>query len=251
MGRPRKDATTQDVRERLIVAMADRLIREPASAVTVTSLIKEVGCNRSTFYYYFADTEQLAEAALDAVVPVEIPRALLSLIRQGAFSLSPATPNIPDLVQRNAQGIDTLCAVLNGPNAALAQKRVKRRLLEDVLPDLGVSLSSNTDDPTSRIVFEYATGGLLPRRNGFRLPRRDLPALPRSRSPRRPARRPFGEKVGSCTIFWPLLKKKGYEHVCELNRVLLVGTRLADRGGVVRAERNWIAGRRRLRTPQL
>ena len=161
MGRPRKDATTQDVRERLIVAMADRLIREPASAVTVTSLIKEVGCNRSTFYYYFADTEQLAEAALDAVVPVEIPRALLSLIRQGAFSLSPATPNIPDLVQRNAQGIDTLCAVLNGPNAALAQKRVKRRLLEDVLPDLGVSLSSNTDDPTSRIVFEYATGGLL------------------------------------------------------------------------------------------
>lgn len=161
MGRPRKDATTQDVRERLIVAMADRLIREPASAVTVTSLIKEVGCNRSTFYYYFADTEQLAEAALDAVVPVEIPRALLSLIRQGAFSLSPATPNIPDLVQRNAQGIDTLCAVLNGPNAALAQKRVKCRLLEDVLPDLGVSLSSNTDDPTSRIVFEYATGGLL------------------------------------------------------------------------------------------
>ena len=24
--------------------------------MTVTSLIKEVGCNRSTFYYYFADT---------------------------------------------------------------------------------------------------------------------------------------------------------------------------------------------------
>ncbi|MFR1167850.1 MAG: TetR/AcrR family transcriptional regulator [Adlercreutzia equolifaciens] len=160
MGRPRKDATTQDVRERLIVAMADRLIREPASAVTVTSLIKEVGCNRSTFYYYFADTEQLAEAALDAVVPVEFPGAALAH-PTGAFSLSPATPNIPDLVPRNAQGIDTLCAVLNGPNAALAQKRVKRRLLEDVLPDLGVSLSSNTDDPTSRIVFEYATGGLL------------------------------------------------------------------------------------------
>ena len=70
MGRPRKDGATQKVRERLISAMADRLIREPVDAVTVTSLIKEVGCNRSTFYYYFADTEQLAEAALDAVVPV-------------------------------------------------------------------------------------------------------------------------------------------------------------------------------------
>ena len=61
MGRPRKDGATQKVRERLISAMADRLIREPVDAVTVTSLIKEVGCNRSTFYYYFADTEQLAE----------------------------------------------------------------------------------------------------------------------------------------------------------------------------------------------
>ena len=61
MGRPRKDATTQDVRERLIVAMADRLIREPASAVTVTSLIKEVGCNRSTFYYYLHQSQNPAK----------------------------------------------------------------------------------------------------------------------------------------------------------------------------------------------
>lgn len=192
MGRPRKDATTQDVRERLIAAMADRLIREPASAVTVTSLIKEVGCNRSTFYYYFADTEQLAEAALDAVVPVEIPQALLSFVRQGAtlrkamlagqgnnFGESSmigaeldgrgmATegemvdgPSIPDLVRRNSQSIDTLCAVLNGPNAALAQKRVKRRLLEDVLPELDDVLPLDANDPTLRIVVEYASGGIL------------------------------------------------------------------------------------------
>lgn len=192
MGRSRKDEATHKVRERLISAMADRLIREPVDAVTVTSLIKEAGCNRSTFYYYFADTEQLAEAALDAVVPVEIPQALLSFVRQGAtlrkamlagqgndFGESSTIgaeldgrgmateretvdgPNIPDLVQRNSQGIDTLCAVLNGPNAALAQRRVKQRLLEDVLSDLDVSLPANDDDPTFRIVFEYATGGLL------------------------------------------------------------------------------------------
>ena len=191
MGRPRKDGATQKVRERLISAMADRLIREPVDAVTVTSLIKEVGCNRSTFYYYFADTEQLAEAALDAVVPVEIPQALLSFVRQGAtlrkamlagqgndFGESSmigaeldgrgmATEgemvdgsSIPDLVRRNSQSIDMLCAVLNGPNAALAQRR-GRRLREDVLPALDVSLPANDDDPTLRIVVEYASGGIL------------------------------------------------------------------------------------------
>ena len=180
------------VRVGLISAMAYRLFRVPVDAVMLTSLIKEVGFNLSTFYYYLADTEQCAEAALDAVVPVEIPQALLSFVRQGAtlrkamlagqgndFGESSmigaeldgrgmATEgemvdgsSIPDLVRRNSQSIDMLCAVLNGPNAALAQKRVKRRLLEDVLPDLDVGLPANDDDPTFRIVFEYATGGLL------------------------------------------------------------------------------------------
>lgn len=32
--------------------------------------------------------------------------------------------------------------------------------------------------------------------------------------------------------------------VCELNRVLLANTRLAERGGVIRAEQNWIGGNR-------
>ena len=188
MGRPRKDASIQEVRERLIVAMARRLVRESVDAVTVSSLIKEVGCNRSTFYYHFADVGQLADVALDAAVPVEIPQAVLSFVRQGAsfregmleggegrpgsrgmvdgeahpsHSSCSAGPSIPDLVQRNSRGIDALCAILNGPNAMLAQRRVKRRLLEDVLPDLGESLSLDVGDPRFRIVFEYATGGIL------------------------------------------------------------------------------------------
>lgn len=188
MGRPRKDASAQDVRERLVAAMVDRLIREPVNAVTVASLIREVGCNRSTFYYHFSDVEQLAEKALDAVVPVEIPRALLMFVQQGASlgegesedsadsfngggmlegeiasSSSTCTDaaNIPELVKRSSRDIDMLCAVLNGPNAVLAQRRVKRRLMEDVLPTLSDSPFLCADDPKLRIVFEYASGGVL------------------------------------------------------------------------------------------
>lgn len=178
MGRPRKDASVQGVRERLIATMVDRLIREPVNAVTVASLIREVGCNRSTFYYHFSDIEQLAEKALDAVVPVEIPRAFLMFVQQGASlgegesegsadsfnegeRLEEDAANIPELVKRSSRDIDMLCAVLNGPNAVLAQRRVKRRLLEDVLPTLGDSPSLSADDPKLRIVFEYASGGIL------------------------------------------------------------------------------------------
>lgn len=34
------------------------------------------------------------------------------------------------------------------------------------------------------------------------------------------------------------------EGICELNRVLLAGTRLEERGGVIRTEQNWIGGNR-------
>lgn len=171
---------------------------------------------------------------------MEIPQALLSFVRQGAtlrkamlagqgndFGESSTIgaeldgrgmateremvdgPSIPDLVRRNSQSIDMLCAVLNGPNAALAQKRVKRRLLEDVLPDLDVSLPANDDDPTFRIVFEYATAAFW----------RSWPTAPKRISPI-PSRRscnvsPPKSPPPCSPSFWKsdqpshLLKKKG------------------------------------------
>ena len=171
--------------------------------------------------------------------PWEIPRALLSFVQLGASfreamaadvgrdsdgeeaargesgesemaageeatgrPSGPRDLDLPDLVRRNSQSIDTLCAVLNGPNAALAQKRVKRRLLEDVLSDLDVSLPANDDDPTFRIVFEYATGGLLAlmayrAETDFAYPVETFLQCLAPRSPRRPAHRPFGEGIGS------------------------------------------------------
>lgn len=188
MGRPRKDATTQEIRERLIEAMSNRLVHEPINAVTVASLIEEVGCNRSTFYYHFVNVAQLSEVALDAAVPVDIPLAVLSFIQKGipprkenlegsdsrrtkadasdsedGLSRSPlfASINIPDLVCQNSRKIDTLCAILNGPNAPLAQKQIKQRFWEEILPELGASLALNADDPKFRIVFEYASAGIL------------------------------------------------------------------------------------------
>ena len=188
MGRPRKDTTTQEIRERLIEVMSNRLIHEPIDAVTVSSLIEEAGCNRSTFYYHFANVTQLSEVALDAAVPVDIPLAVLSFIQKGipprkedlkgndshrtkadapdredGLLRSPlfASINIPDLVCQNSGKIDTLCAILNGPNAPLAQKQIKQRFWEEILPKLGASLALNADDPKFRIVFEYASAGIL------------------------------------------------------------------------------------------
>lgn len=42
-----------------------------------------------------------------------------------------------------------------------AERHPKRRLLEEVLPELSESLPLSAEDPTFRIAFEYASGGIL------------------------------------------------------------------------------------------
>lgn len=177
MARPRKGSAGQDARGRLMSIMADRLAQELAGSITVTSLIRGAGCNRSTFYYHFADASQLVEETLDAVVPVEIPLAVIDFVRRGADAAQSGSADggkhariahfgaipegISSLLQHNTESVDLLCRILNGPNAALAQARVRQRLIEDVLPSLGIGMPADQDGARARIVFEYAVGGVL------------------------------------------------------------------------------------------
>ena len=73
MGRPRKDSATKPVQERLEDAMIKRMLDEPVGAVSVRELTEDTACNRSTFYYYFNDIDEIANAALDRAIPYELP----------------------------------------------------------------------------------------------------------------------------------------------------------------------------------
>jgi len=56
----------------MITAFWGQVARVPFAEVTASSIIREVGCNRATFYYYFDSVDNLALRAVEASVPVEI-----------------------------------------------------------------------------------------------------------------------------------------------------------------------------------
>lgn len=65
MARPRKGSPDADARRRILDAFWGLLEKRPLREVTVGSVVEAAGCNRGTFYYYFADMEALVMRAVE------------------------------------------------------------------------------------------------------------------------------------------------------------------------------------------
>ena len=165
MGRPRKDSATKPVQERLEDAMIKRMLDEPVGAVSARELAEDTACNRSTFYYYFNDIDEIANAALDRAIPYELPLTIASLmVTYGTEPLS--SQRFDELLEQHAkidpEQVDMLCLLLNGPNGPLVERKVKDALshiyptIVDALPNEGAR-----DELSLRIIFEYASSAIL------------------------------------------------------------------------------------------
>lgn len=64
MARPRKDAAEPGARERLVEAFWQLLEESSVADISVGAVTRAAGCNRGTFYYHFADIEELQKTAI-------------------------------------------------------------------------------------------------------------------------------------------------------------------------------------------
>ena len=64
MARPRKDTADPDARTRLIEAFWGLLEDLNVSELSIGKVAQAAGCNRGTFYYYFADLDNLVVSAV-------------------------------------------------------------------------------------------------------------------------------------------------------------------------------------------
>ncbi len=83
MARPRKDAAEPGARERLVEAFWQLLEGSSVADISVGAVTRAAGCNRGTFYYHFADIEELLKTAIgqmfqeDGVLARGIGRAVI------------------------------------------------------------------------------------------------------------------------------------------------------------------------------
>ena len=95
MARPRKDAAGASARARIIEAFWGLLAERAVHELTVGAVVEAAGCNRGTFYYYFADLDALIAAAVREEVLDDDTLAMgvfVALVRGDAAALEERVP---------------------------------------------------------------------------------------------------------------------------------------------------------------
>lgn len=77
MGRPPRGQGLP-ASERLEAAFFDELGRTPFQRLTISAVVRSAGVNRNSFYYHFADLDDLARKAVAHQLNSEIPRLVAS-----------------------------------------------------------------------------------------------------------------------------------------------------------------------------
>lgn len=102
MARPRKDSCEPDARRRIIEAFWILLGQRPLRSITIGAVSKLAGCNRTTFYYHFADMDVLVASAIqDELLADNILARQLSFVLSGG-EVSVASSMLSAPVQRIA-----------------------------------------------------------------------------------------------------------------------------------------------------
>ena len=152
MSRPRKDSACPDMRVALIDAFWELLQSQRLETISVRALTSATSCNRATFYYHFADIDDLIYQALsrDLVEDPTLPAALSSFIAGIEGS------QITELFG-NPQFAHLQLLFANGglERAVHTLSRLVEQSWQRMLYPQGGELSSAT-----KLVLNYAVGGM-------------------------------------------------------------------------------------------
>ncbi len=97
------------------------LLREKSfNQISVSEIVRRVGCNRTTFYYYFDNIEDMTKRVIEEAVPADIP-ALAEACFEGALSFV-------ELDDRSRTSIERLCLVIGKGGTPELIDQVKRAL---------------------------------------------------------------------------------------------------------------------------
>ena len=163
MARPRKDQMGDPVQER-IKATFWKLLRERSiNQISVSEIVRVVGCNRNTFYYHFDSVEDLTAQAVVEAIPVEIP-ALAEAYFVGTLATVP-------LDQDARRSIERLCLLVGRGGSPAAVQQVKEALkavwierfnMDDTQEDVACVLEFMASGIVGMLGFWVAHNGEVP-----------------------------------------------------------------------------------------
>ena len=155
MGRPRKDSNQPQAADRIVEAFWSLLERHRLKEITISMVAAEANCNRGTFYYHFADMDELVYRAIERELLTEtdyaIPGFLFALLTKANDELITDRNRIEALIR--------LCLLIDSGGQEIVDTKVKmimRDMWRDVLCEEDEELTTE-----ALMLIEYSAGGML------------------------------------------------------------------------------------------
>lgn len=127
--------------------------------ITATDIIRATPCNRATFYYHYADTDELLKKTLEDNIPVNLTSAIFAALAAPGGLDSWPTGQIEDAVAKDRDRIESLSALLSSSAGEVARNKLKQAMYGLWKPVLG--LSDEDFSGTTLIVLEFVANGII------------------------------------------------------------------------------------------
>ena len=151
MARPNKSENLNPARNRIEEEFWKLLKRKSFSHITVSALVKNAGCNRTTFYYHFDGVEDLAWKIIAENLPRELPK-----IAQAYFSGEIGAVTLDQETLRMIERLSILIGKDGSSHlAALVEESLKTMWIE------AFHLSDIKDDEEVAYMLEFMAGGVV------------------------------------------------------------------------------------------
>jgi len=155
MPRPKYLQDDETAREKLIRAFWDGIRDMPFHKLTVTEIIRRADLNRNSFYYHFADIEDMAEKIVRETLMNDLPGILVSEMNHGVGAVVDSL--LADKFIRKR--FDRVCLLAGKNSSPQLQEMLKTTLADNWKSYLHIEFEKLTRE--DRLVFEFCLGGVF------------------------------------------------------------------------------------------
>ena len=151
MARPKKETDMIPMDAQIEAAFWKLLKKKELNKISITELIEEAHCNRSTFYYYYTDINQLAHFVIEKTVPSDIPN-----IAKLYFDGDIKNIHFDDSAKKS---IEKICLLLQHSNSIVVVQLIENAIIE--LWCKKFNLNPLALDLNLRYTLEFLAGGIV------------------------------------------------------------------------------------------
>lgn len=151
MARPKVSPDVKPMDKQIEEAFWKLIVRKDMTGISVSEIIRKAHCNRSTFYYYYNDINDLAASVIKNTMPAHFPGMVFSYMSGDIDKLV--------LDEHDLRSIEKICILLNKSESSAFGRQLEDAVISLWIQEFGADRKAISYE--IMCTMEFLAGGLL------------------------------------------------------------------------------------------